>query len=131
MCFVCISTRLLVRLLAMAAPTPPPTPTTTIVQPTPTPTVVPVPARKSRRTCIYTLEERAVLGVYKREYKASTNHHERGNLLRNRLLPAIFNHWYQKDQVMPSEDVALKRRKVSPTLLLSPCSLTLCAEGYL
>lgn len=69
--------------------------------------------RKVRKDSQYTAEERAVLTVYKKAYKATTSYSQRDALLRGSIFPDIFNFWYIKEQSMPTETETLERRKVS------------------
>jgi hypothetical protein len=69
-------------------------------------------AGKTRKGCQYTNEEKAILGKYKEEYRALTTHEDRDLLLRNKILVDIFNHWFRKEQVMPSPEEIVTRRKV-------------------
>jgi hypothetical protein len=73
------------------------------------------PVRKARKGCQYTDEERAVLGKFKAAYKATTNHSQRDALMRGSIFPEMWNFWFQKEQVMPTEEQTLSRRKVRLT----------------
>lgn len=71
--------------------------------------------RKPRRQSEYTVEERAVLGKYKDEYRRMSNVEERDALFRNHILVDMFNYWYGKGIVcgdISEEDTAV-RIKVS------------------
>jgi hypothetical protein len=68
--------------------------------------------RKARKGCQYSNEERNILQKYKAAYKATINHSERDLLLRSRIFPDMYNFWFQKEQVMPTETETAVRRKV-------------------
>ena len=69
--------------------------------------------RKTRKECLYTDEERAIMAKYKEAYKATINHNERESLLRNHIFPDIFNFWYKEEQDMPDGPEIERKRKVS------------------
>ena len=116
--------------ISMATPLPTPPPT----QPGP-PTQL--PGRRSRRNAQYTLEERAVLRQYKAAYKETATHQQRENLLRNELLPAIHNYWYElekrnnQEPVLPSAAETQTRNKVRYMSVIGhyPSTRSFCFQG--
>jgi hypothetical protein len=69
--------------------------------PTPPPTQEPVQkARKVRKDCKYSPEERAVFDRHKAAYMATTTHQERDFLLRTKLLLDLHNYWRSKEAAM-------------------------------
>lgn len=67
---------------------------------------------KTRKGCLYSPEELAVLSQYKDEYRSKTTPEERDQCLKGKVLVHIFNYWYEQEGVMPSEEETTKRVKV-------------------
>ena len=68
--------------------------------------------RKPRKDCAYTPAERAILAIFKDEYRTLTTHEERDQFLRGKVLVEMFNYWYSQEGVIPSEQVSKKRIEV-------------------
>jgi hypothetical protein len=82
---------------------------------------IPPKPRQPRKDGRYTQVEKEIIGKYKEEYRLLTTRELRGQLMRERILPAIFNYWNdQGNGPMNEEDwrsrqqvVALSRLKGS------------------
>lgn len=74
--------------------------------------VIPERTHKPRKGCQYNEEERAVLSKHKAEYKSKTTPAEREEVVRNKILVDIFNYWYDKEKIMPSEVLFQQRIQV-------------------
>ena len=61
-------------------------------------------ARKPRKGCEYTVEERVLLGHYKEQYRSKTMPGERRSVIQTQILVAIFNYWDSKNIVPDAED---------------------------
>ena len=68
-------------------------------------------ARKTRKECEYSTEERSVLAKYKDQYRHKTTSGDRALLLRNHILPDIFNFWHNQGVTLDAEETP-KRIKV-------------------
>ena len=65
------------------------------------PTIIPTEkkVRKPRRDCKYTLNERAIIAVYKDKYQSETTSAGCGHIFRSNILPAIFNYWTETGKI--------------------------------
>jgi hypothetical protein len=68
-------------------------------------------ARKPRKGCEYTPEERLILGQYKEIYRAKTTAGERRSVIQTQILVAIFNYWDAKG-IVPDAQETQDRIKV-------------------
>ena len=50
-------------------------------------------ARKLRKDAFYSPAERTILNKYKQEYRMQPTRELRGNVLRTKILPDLFNYW--------------------------------------
>lgn len=72
-------------------------------------------ARKPRKGCEYTVEERLILGQYKEVYRSKTTAGERRSVIQTQILVAIFNYWDSKG-IVPDADETQDRIKVKKKL---------------
>jgi hypothetical protein len=72
-------------------------------------------ARKPRKGCGYTVEERLILGQYKDIYRSKTTPGERRTVIQTQILVAIFNYWHSKG-IVPDADETQDRIKVKTKL---------------
>ena len=65
------------------------------------PTIIPTEkkVRKPRRDCKYTLNERAIIAIYKDKYQSETTSAGRGHIFRSNILLAIFNYWTETGKI--------------------------------
>lgn len=52
--------------------------------------------RQTRSDSRYNDAERAIIGVYKTEYREQTTRDSRGKVMKEKILPAIFNYWTER-----------------------------------
>ncbi len=52
--------------------------------------------RVHNKPCTYTTAERTVLQPFREKYEREENKHERAQLLRTEILPALFNYWIER-----------------------------------
>lgn len=64
------------------------------------------PAKQTRKDSRYSIAERAIIGVYKTEYREQTTKEFRGQVMTEKILPAIFNYWTEQrgGQIIPEEE---------------------------
>ena len=74
--------------------------------------------RRLRRDAIYTLEEMAVIGKHKVEYKLQTTKEARKQVMQKILLD-IFTYWDQRGNIAADEEENVDRAKVSQLNLMS------------
>jgi len=60
-------------------------------------------ARKTRKECQYTEEERTVIGKYKSEYRKLTTRDGRADLFKTKILVDIFNYWDNRQEDLQEE----------------------------
>src|SRR5277367_4795639 len=72
-------------------------------------------ARKPRKGCEYTVEERLILGQYKEIYHAKTTAGDRRSVIQTQILVAIFNYWDSKG-IVPDTQETQDRIKVHITV---------------
>jgi hypothetical protein len=65
-----------------------------------------------RRGTLYSQEEILVISKYKAEYKEQTTRPLRANVLRNKILVDLFNHWDAQKTLPLDEAAAIERVKV-------------------
>lgn len=66
-----------------------------------------------RRGTLYSREEILVISKYKAEYKEQTTRALRANVLRNKILVDLFNHWDAQKTLPLDEAAATERVKVN------------------
>jgi len=79
----------------------------------PVPTFAVEKQRRTRRDCKYNAAERRVLEPFKIEFRTQTTVHGRLQVLRAKILPAMFNYWWSIGQKARTEDESRQWTKVS------------------
>ncbi|KAF8802332.1 hypothetical protein BYT27DRAFT_7112774, partial [Phlegmacium glaucopus] len=67
-------------------------------------------ARQPRKQGLYTPVEKEIFGKFKEEYRSSSTRELRGQLMREKILPAIFNYWNDQG-IGPMNDEEWKSRQ--------------------
>ena len=62
--------------------------------------------------CVYSLETREVIKIYKQSYITQTTSEARKQIFRTQVLPAIFRHWQDNGKTPENSDESAARIKV-------------------
>jgi hypothetical protein len=68
--------------------------------------------RKPRSNCIYSVQERQVIGQFKEEYRSQPDSERRAMIFREKVLPAIYNYWTDEGKTAISLGEKERRGKV-------------------
>jgi len=79
----------------------------------PVPTFAVEKQRRTQRDCKYNAAERRVLEPFKIEFRTQTTVHGRLQVLRAKILLAMFNYWWSIGQKVRTEDESRQWTKVS------------------
>jgi hypothetical protein len=73
---------------------------------------IPIKARKPRKDSLYSVEERKIMNQFKAEYRRQPTKEQRGDVIRSKLLPNLYNYWVQLGTAPKSTEESLSRLKV-------------------
>jgi hypothetical protein len=73
---------------------------------------IPPKPRQPRKDGQYTQMEKEIIGKYKEEYRSLSTRELRGQLMRERVLPAIFNYWNDHGNAPMTEEQWSSRQRV-------------------
>jgi hypothetical protein len=69
-------------------------------------------ARKHRKDAFYSPAEMTILVKHKQEYRTQPTRELRGNVLRTKILPDLYNYWVEKGTEPQTEEESTARMKV-------------------
>lgn len=73
----------------------------------------PVKTRKPRKDSAYTVEERTLMNQYKQKYMTQPTRELRANVIRNEILPDLYNYWVKLGTAPQSGEESLVCMKVT------------------
>jgi hypothetical protein len=80
---------------------------------------VPIITRKPRTGGAYTEIEKKIIGKFKDEYRQQLTRELRGIVMREKILPAIFNYWQGERNGRMSETESIKLQKVNIVIIIN------------